>query len=562
MGQNSLNSNKVNLNNNIEININNSINNKNKKKNTTINNNETHLNNTNNLTDLNDNIINPKIEKNNKNKTNDKKNIHEEVILIEEDDEEKSNNSHPYVKKIIENKSLEKKGKKSKIKTSIQKRDKNKGKTNNSNNKNKEIHSDIKNNENEKTNDMKIQKGQNKINTIKIENNNKVNNDNLSISSYNDKGNFNQVLFDYKNFNGNNGARKRKTDIEIDEEEKKEIKNQKDLFNKKKKKGWIQKEEIQKEDSNKDIKLESYINENIKENKESNISDVSLLSLGKINEEINEEENKIEKKKDTIVKIEKPEKKEEIIKKSEKKNNEKNIDKLNSLDDLLLLDKLVDNNVNSINSFNKLNSINNLNKISQETFDVDFNSNVQSKEKSYNFNNGLVLINNNNLNQKNKNENNLNTNNKINNIADNINKNTSKYQEYLNFKKFSKTKKNETKNNQIEENKYQNNININDYELEIKTQEDQPTYDDFYKMKQNNRKSVGNNKKNDMNILNIPQNSRIKKEREKMKGHKCELCQKFYDCINEDNFLCQECSRHRTDAPINKTPQGFYDLSL
>ena len=183
---------------------------------------------------------------------------------------------------------------------------------------------------------------------------------------------------------------------------------------------------------------------------------------------------------------------------------------------------------------------------------------MQNKEKSYNFNNGLVSINNNNLNQKNKNENN----NKINNIADNINKNTSKYQEYLNFKKFSKTKKNETKNNQIEENKYQNNININDYELEIKTQEDQPTYDDFYKMKQNNRKSVGNNKKNDMNILNIPQNSRIKKEREKMKGHKCELCQKFYDCINEDNFLCQECSRHRTDAPINKTPQGFYDLSL
>ena len=90
-------------------------------------------------------------------------------------------------------------------------------------------------------------------------------------------------------------------------------------------------------------------------------------------------------------------------------------------------------------------------------------------------------------------------------------------------------------------------------------------YDEFYKMSHNNRKSTNNNKKklNNNFMENIPENSRIKKEREKMKGHKCELCQKFYDCVNEsDDFLCQECSRHRTDQPINKTPQGFYDLNI
>ena len=78
-----------------------------------------------------------------------------------------------------------------------------------------------------------------------------------------------------------------------------------------------------------------------------------------------------------------------------------------------------------------------------------------------------------------------------------------------------------------------------------------------------NKKQIGKNQ--NMNLINnIQENSRLKKDREKMKGHKCELCQKFYDCISEDNanFLCQECSRHRTDAPINKTPQGFYDLSI
>ena len=452
---------------------------------------------------------------------------------------------------------MEKKGKKSKNKIITQSKEKEKSKT--------------KDNVKTKNKDIKIN---NNINNIKKEINNKNNNDNLSLSSNNDKGNFNQVLFDYKNFNGNNGPIKRRKDVDMDEEEIKEIKNQIDLVNKQKRKGWIQKEEIINEKPKKEIKLESYVNDNIKDNnKELNNSEISLLSLGKINEEIIQEENKKKNKKNfDILKNKISEKKGENTNVSKNKNNLKSLDKINSLDDLLLLDKIIDNNsINTYNNLNNISSINNLNKISQEGFDVDFNSNVQSKDKSYNFNNGLVLINNNinnnnnvpRINQKKENEINEENKNQI-----------SKYQEYLKFKKLSNSKnKNnineQIKNNKIEEKNHKNNININDYELEIKTQEDQQTYDEFYKMNHNNRKSVGNthnNKRNNKNniINNIPENSRLKKEREKMKGHKCELCQKFYDCINEEdtNFLCQECSRHRTNAPINKTPQGFYDLSI
>ena len=141
------------------------------------------------------------------------------------------------------------------------------------------------------------------------------------------------------------------------------------------------------------------------------------------------------------------------------------------------------------------------------------------------------------------------------NILEDKNKKLSKFQEYLKFKKLNdnKTNTNDNMNNQ------------QNYELEIKTQEDQQTYDEFYKMNHNNRKGIQNNKKklNNNYMENIPETSRLKKEREKMKGHKCELCQKFYECVNEsEDFLCQECSRHRTDQPINKTPQGFYDLNI
>ena len=168
------------------------------------------------------------------------------------------------MKKIIQNKSVDKKGKKLKLKK------------------------------------IKEEEKNPVIKDIEIHINNKqfnINN-NLSFSSNNDKGNFNQVLFDYKNFNEKKVPTKRKKDL--DEEELKDIKYQKDLVEKQKKKGWIQKEEIEKEKHKKDnnknnqgIKLETYINESIKENnndnKSLNNSDISLLSLDKLN---NKEGNK------------------------------------------------------------------------------------------------------------------------------------------------------------------------------------------------------------------------------------------------------------------------------
>ena len=454
--------------------------------------------------------------------------------------------SHPYVKKIVESKSLDK-NEKPKNKINIQNKDKNISKEVNKDNKNKnEINNDIKNKDNEI-----------KINNIKVQNNiNNNNKDNLSFSSDNDKGNFNQVLFDYKSYIDNKGPIKRRKDIDIDDEEKNEIKYQKDLINKKKKKGWIKKEEIKKGQNKKDIKLQPIINESIKENNNIDNNGISKLYLGKIDEEINQEEIKIN---NCSILIDNKVNKKEIINIPKNNIEENSKDKENIFNNLNFMN-FSDNNINSnLNNFNNIINFSKDNKASQETLDLDFNSNVQSKDKSYNFNNGLVITkkNNNNINQNKKNE--IDNNN-------NINNNKSKYQEYLNYKNLNKSKNKETINN--EENKAKNNLNIKgykQYELDIKTLEDEQNYDEFYKMNpNNNKKSIGNNN-NNLNLLNNnPENRRNKREREKMKGHKCELCKKFYDCINEDNsnFICQECSRHRTNAPINITPQSFYDLNL
>ena len=488
------------------------------------------------------NNINPKIEKN-KNKLNKKiKEEKEEIILINDDESisDISKKSEPYVKKIIQNKSIDKKGKKSKIKMKKEE-------------KNLPVIKDI-----------EIHINNNKINNNKINNIN--NNNNLSFSSNNDKGNFNQVLFDYKNYIEKKEPTKRKKDL--DEEELKDIKYQKDLIEKKKKKGWIKKEEIEKnKNKNNEIKLESYIHENIKENnsnndnKELNNSEISLLSLDKLN---NKEGNKkvINNEMDLDIENNKEIKNNNI---EDNKDKSKEIEKSteNNLDDLLLLDKITDfSHMDNLNNDNNNKIANNIidskmdyynkkdiikdssnKKQSQDGLDLDFNSNVQSKDKSYNFNNNLMLKNSENKEKEKEN------------ILEDKNKKLSKFQEYLKFKKLNdnKTNTNDNLNNQ------------QNYELEIKTQEDQQTYDEFYKMNHNNRKGIQNNKKklNNNYMENIPETSRLKKEREKMKGHKCELCQKFYECVNEsEDFLCQECSRHRTDQPINKTPQGFYDLNI
>ena len=63
---------------------------------------------------------------------------------------------------------------------------------------------------------------------------------------------------------------------------------------------------------------------------------------------------------------------------------------------------------------------------------------------------------------------------------------------------------------------------------------------------------------------NPPKHVKVdRKERQKMPGYKCELCQQFYETLDENpELLCEECSRHRTDQNPSSTPKGFYDLSI
>ena len=71
---------------------------------------------------------------------------------------------------------------------------------------------------------------------------------------------------------------------------------------------------------------------------------------------------------------------------------------------------------------------------------------------------------------------------------------------------------------------------------------------------------------NTLHSFSIGRNVKVKKdktERQKMSGHKCELCHQFYESLGENSeMLYDECSRHRTDQNINSTPKGFYDLSI
>ena len=63
---------------------------------------------------------------------------------------------------------------------------------------------------------------------------------------------------------------------------------------------------------------------------------------------------------------------------------------------------------------------------------------------------------------------------------------------------------------------------------------------------------------------NPPKHVKVdRKERQKMPGYKCELCQQFYETLDENpELLCEECSRHRTDQNQSSTPKGFYDISI
>ena len=109
------------INNNIQVNIKKTdiVNLKIKKNNNNNENKSSQLNNSDiNYKEINEiNNINPKIEKNKKKLNKKIKEEKEEIILINEDDvSEESKQSVPYKKKIIQNKSIDKKGKKSKTK--------------------------------------------------------------------------------------------------------------------------------------------------------------------------------------------------------------------------------------------------------------------------------------------------------------------------------------------------------------------------------------------------------------------------------------------------------------
>lgn len=106
-------------------------------------------------------------------------------------------------------------------------------------------------------------------------------------------------------------------------------------------------------------------------------------------------------------------------------------------------------------------------------------------------------------------------------------------------------------------------VNKNDISLDIKPIEEVNTYDEFYQLKRGKKNSLNNRRSLP---LGVGRNVKIKidkKEREKMAGHKCELCQKFYETLGENpDTLCEECSRHRTDQKPSSTPKGFYDLTI
>jgi len=53
--------------------------------------------------------------------------------------------------------------------------------------------------------------------------------------------------------------------------------------------------------------------------------------------------------------------------------------------------------------------------------------------------------------------------------------------------------------------------------------------------------------------------------RQRLKGQSCFRCKTFYEAVGLDDTgddLCNKCSRHRDDEPIQNTPEHFYDLNV
>ena len=253
-----------------------------------------------------------------------------------------------------------------------------------------------------------------------------------------------------------------------------------------------------------------------------------------------------------------------LIDESEIKN--KNNKKLSIINEIKEEEKKSENEKKSIKNFNKINN-NSIHSPSSSISSLEFNSRIESKNKSYNFDNGLNNNNNNEIPltkyeeflQFKRNLNNINKNSK--NLIDNNNN-------FVNTKIHQRNNLYENINSKIKNIENNQKEIINDYSFEIGTLEE-PTYDDFFKLKHKNIapkknlfpiSNINNNNKNN----NIIENPKKKKERENMKGYTCELCNKFYDAIGETNNqnICNECSRHKSLYNIVKTPESFYDLNL
>ena len=337
---------------------------------------------------------------------------------------------------------------------------------------------------------------------------------NNSESSKEEKNNFNQTLFNYKDYK----PLKRKFPG-------KEITLNKKIRNNSGNNNWIKKDSKERVENNKNNIIELF----------SNSSKSSPDHFSSIEEELKHIPKNDKKLLDII-------KEDNESTKKKDKENEKNIE------------------IKKIPTPSSESSISSL----------EFNSRVQSKNKQNNFNNNFQIN------------------------PTKINNPLTKYQEFLMFKNPNANKiiQNEKEkinskiqqrnilindiNNQMDNLSKEESIHINnskesnqnDYKLNIKTLEE-PTYDEFYKLKHNdnkNRRSFPSNKnikikKN--NNISLIENTRNRKEREKMQGHKCEQCQKFYEIMGENgDKFCEECSRHRTNNNITNTPKSFYDLSF
>ena len=157
-----------------------------------------------------------------------------------------------------------------------------------------------------------------------------------------------------------------------------------------------------------------------------------------------------------------------LIDESELKNNKK----LSIINETKEEDKKSENNKKNISKKNSPSS---------SFSSLEFNSRIESKNKSYNFDNGLNNNNNNNEIPLTKYEEFLKFKKNLNNINKNYNNNNNNLN--VNSRIHQRNNLYENINSKIKN--IENNQIINDYSLEIKTLEE-PTYDDFFKLKHKN----------------------------------------------------------------------------